>query len=47
MENSYIAGKYQVRSKIGKGAFGQIWSAIDRTDGKELAVKLEDITTKH
>lgn len=47
MENSYIGGKYQVMEKLGKGAFGEIYRAINRTNGQELAVKLEDITTKH
>jgi casein kinase 1 epsilon len=47
MENSYIAGEYQIMSMIGKGAFGQIWKAVNRNTGEEVAVKLEDVTTKH
>lgn len=47
MEPNYIAGKYTVTNKIGKGAFGEIFRAINRDTGEEVAIKMEEVTTKH
>lgn len=35
-----LAGKYLVRESIGKGAFGHVYRALDRSTGREVALKL-------
>jgi serine/threonine protein kinase len=35
-----LAGKYLVRESIGKGAFGHVYRALDRSSGREVALKL-------
>lgn len=47
MENKVIAGHYQLIRKVGKGAFGQIWKALNNKNRQEVAVKFEDISTRH
>ena len=34
-------GKYKVLSKVGKGAFGEVWKVQDMTDGNFYAAKFE------
>ncbi|MEU6770647.1 serine/threonine-protein kinase [Streptomyces sp. NPDC046759] len=35
-----IAGRYQLRDTIGRGAMGEVWRAFDETLGRPVAVKL-------
>jgi len=35
-----IAERYELRTRIGRGAMGEVWSAKDRETGLEVAVKL-------
>lgn len=35
-----LTGKYLVRESIGKGAFGHVYRALDRSTGQEVALKL-------
>lgn len=42
-----MAGKYVLVKKIGNGAFGEIYSAINTKNQEEVAVKLELMTSKH
>ncbi|XP_040856002.1 casein kinase I-like [Ochotona curzoniae] len=39
-----VGGKYKLLRKIGSGGFGEIYLAINITDGRQLAVKLESQT---
>jgi serine/threonine protein kinase len=41
-----IAEKYKIQKKIGSGAFGDIYKAINMENNQEYAVKLEPIKTK-
>ena len=47
MKDSIIGKKYKLVKMIGKGAFGEIWKAVHITNGKEVAIKMEEIDTKH
>lgn len=47
MQGLIIGKKYKLIKKIGSGAFGQIWKAIHITNKKKVAVKIEDLDTKH
>jgi serine/threonine-protein kinase len=40
--DSLIAGKYRLNKKIGRGAMGVVWSALDVGLGREVAIKLLD-----
>lgn len=43
-----IVGKnYKLTQKLGNGAFGEIWKAINIKTKKEYAVKFEDMSNKH
>ncbi|KAK8396499.1 hypothetical protein O3P69_005503 [Scylla paramamosain] len=37
--DSHISRKYEIRRRIGKGAYGIVWKAIDRRTGDVVAVK--------
>ncbi|XP_042868432.1 extracellular signal-regulated kinase 2-like isoform X2 [Penaeus japonicus] len=37
--DSHISKKYEIRRRIGKGAYGIVWKAIDRRSGDVVAVK--------
>lgn len=40
----YIFGsKYKLKRKLGSGSFGDIYLAVDISDGEEVAVKLEPV----
>jgi serine/threonine protein kinase len=41
-----IANQYLLQSQIGKGAFGQIWQAVNLVSKKEVAIKFEDMEVK-
>ncbi|XP_044536813.1 casein kinase I-like [Gracilinanus agilis] len=42
-----FGGKYKLVRKIGNGSFGDIFLAINITNGEEVAVKLESQSSKH
>ena len=42
-----VGGIYRLLRKIGAGSFGTIYLGVNMTDGEEVAVKMESITTKH
>ncbi|XP_008248286.2 casein kinase I [Oryctolagus cuniculus] len=42
-----VGGKYQLVRKIGSGSFGDIYLAINITNGEEVAVKLESQRARH
>ena len=42
-----INNKYRLSTKIGRGAFGEVFVAIDIDTNEEVAVKLEDSKSKH
>lgn len=35
-----VANRFQLAERIGRGAMGEVWSAVDRKTGSEVAVKL-------
>lgn len=47
MEGQIIAKNYQLVKKIGSGAFGEIWKAVNLKTKAEYAVKFEEINAKH
>lgn len=47
MEGEIIAKNYKIVKKLGKGAFGEIWKAVNMKTQQAFAAKFEDINTKH
>uniref|UniRef100_G3VDE6 non-specific serine/threonine protein kinase n=1 Tax=Sarcophilus harrisii TaxID=9305 RepID=G3VDE6_SARHA len=47
MTSSIVGGKYELLRKVGAGSFGDIYLAINITNGEEVAVKLESQKAKH
>ena len=47
MEGKIVAKKYQVMKKLGSGAFGEIWKAINVKTKQEYAIKFEEISKRH
>lgn len=47
MKGQIIGKKYKITKKLGSGAFGEIWKAVHVTSNREVAVKFEDINSKH
>lgn len=43
----HFGGKYRLGRKIGGGSFGEIYVGIDIHTKEEIAIKLENIKTKH
>lgn len=41
---SLIAGRYELRDSIGRGAFGEVFEALDRVLGRLVAVKLVPVS---
>ena len=37
--DSHIGKKYEIRRRLGKGAYGVVWKATDRRTGTVVAVK--------
>jgi serine/threonine protein kinase len=46
-ENDVFAKHYQVVKKLGSGAFGEIWQAVHAKTKEEVAIKFEEINSKH
>jgi len=42
-----VGGRYKLIRKIGSGSFGDIYLALNLTNGEEVAVKLEAIRARH
>lgn len=47
IKDTIVAKQYQIKERIGKGAFGEIWKAINLVTKSNVAIKFEDITAKH
>lgn len=47
MEGTIVAKNYEICKKIGNGAFGEIWKAVNLKTKQEYAVKFEEINSKH
>jgi serine/threonine protein kinase len=44
--NLMVAQKYRIQKKVGSGAFGEIYKAVDVSNGDEVAIKFEPIKSK-
>ena len=42
-----LGKQFRITRKLGEGAFGQIYHAINVKNNMEVAVKLEAVSTKH
>ncbi|KQK01276.1 casein kinase 1-like protein 10 [Brachypodium distachyon] len=42
-----VGGKFKLGKKIGSGSFGELFLAVNSQTGEEVAVKLENVKTKH
>jgi casein kinase 1 epsilon len=42
-----IGGKFKLGKKIGSGSFGELYLGVNVQTGEEVAVKLENVKTKH
>jgi len=42
-----VGGRYKLIRKIGSGSFGDIYLAVNMTNGEEVAVKLEAVRARH
>ena len=47
MEGMIVAKNYQITKKLGNGAFGEIWKAMNLKSKQEYAIKFEEINSKH
>lgn len=48
LEQGLVVGKnYKLINKIGSGAFGEIWKAVNNKTKEEVAVKFEEISSRH
>lgn len=47
MEGRVYAKHYRLTKKLGSGAFGQIWKAVHEKTKEEVAIKFEDVNSKH
>lgn len=47
LQGLIIAGKYQLEKKIGKGSFGEIYQAVNLTNGSKVGVKSELIDCEY
>ena len=41
-----VGGKYKISKKLGKGAFGDLYSGINIKTNEEVAIKLEKLETE-
>lgn len=37
--DTHVAARYEIRERLGKGAYGIVWRAVDKTNGEVVAVK--------
>lgn len=42
-----VGGKYRLGRKIGSGSFGDIYLGTNTTSREEVAVKLENVRSRH
>jgi serine/threonine protein kinase len=47
MEGKIVANNYKLVKKLGSGAFGQIWKAEHLKTKEQVAIKFEDVNSKH
>lgn len=47
MHDIRIGGRYRIGKKIGSGSFGEIFIGADIQTNEEVAIKLENINTRH
>ena len=47
MESNIVAKNYKLIKKLGSGAFGEIWKAKHIKSSDEVAIKFEEISSKH
>ena len=47
MKDQIVAKHYQLTDKLGNGAFGEIWKAVNQKTKDEVAIKFEDISAAH
>ena len=47
MEGKLVAKNYKIQKKLGSGAFGEIWKAVNLKNKQEYAIKFEEISSKH
>ena len=47
MEGLVIAKNFELKKKLGSGAFGEIWEAVHTKTQQSHAVKFEDVRAKH
>lgn len=46
MQGLVFGERYLLEKKIGSGAFGEIWEALDTKTNTKVAVKFEDVDMK-
>ncbi|KCV71038.1 CK1/CK1/CK1-D protein kinase [Fonticula alba] len=47
MDFRIAKGRFKLKRRIGSGAFGEVYLGIDQTNGSEVAIKLEPISSEH
>jgi serine/threonine protein kinase len=47
MENTIVAKNYQIQKKLGSGAFGEIYKAVNTKTREEVAIKFEEVNARH
>lgn len=47
MEGEIVAKNYRITKKLGNGAFGEIWKAVNVKTKQEYAIKFESLNSKH
>ena len=47
MQDVRVAGKYKIGRKIGSGSFGEIYQGTNINSNEEVAIKLENVNTRH
>ena len=47
MDGMIVANNYQITTKLGNGAFGEIWKATNLKSKQDYAIKFEEINSKH
>ena len=40
-----VGGKYKISKKLGRGAFGDLYSGVNLKTNEEVAIKLEKLDT--